>query len=379
MSGAGPVITPAAQSNFTDACDAISPTYLNGPVFQKYRASMNFVVDALADGAAFAVRARFPSTAPTDAFVWLSLDRTISQGFQEGLPSYIQRLQQWLPVLSYEGHPTGMLLAMLADVLPTSVQVRTVDNSGNWFTYAVNANPIPLPAPSAVQASYPAGYPAGFVNVPAPTASLALGNWRWDSLSQPYAYGKRWWRLWPIMYSPGSAPFAAPSATWAPNTGTITVGVTGASGGHPSFYSGTGGSGSSGTQFNWDDGTCWDWAGTSKALSRAESSAITSIATQWKAANVWVVYMIVSYDSTMFDPAQAFGSAKLPDGTWGSWAKVTAATAPGATGVPAFYAASRPASTTASFLMGSGEAGVGGQWAGNGRVYSQQTTTPNVS
>jgi hypothetical protein len=375
MSGAGPVITPTPLTEFVDACDAISPTYLNGPVFAKYRMAMNVPVDALADGALYAVESRFPSLAPSDAFIWLSLDRTISQGFQEGQASYISRLQQWLAVLPYEGHPTGMLLGMLAYVLPTSVMVRTVDNAGNWYTYAAGANPIPLPKPSTDPTTYPAGYPTGFVNVPAPTPSLAQGNWRWDSAGQPFWYVRpAWWRLWPILYSQ-AGPFTAPTATWAPHTGTITVGVTGASGGHPSFYSGTGGAGSAGTEFAWDDGTCWDWAGTSKALSAGQATAITSIAKQWKGANVWVVYMIVSYDATMFDPAQAFGSAKLPDGTWGTWAKVTAATAT----VPSYYSASRPGSNVCSFLPGSGEAGVGGQWAGNGRVYSSLTTALNVS
>lgn len=634
MSNSGPIVNPPNSSTFVDVGDQISPTYLNGPVFASYRYAMAVMYDDLADGASLAVRARFPQTAPLDAFPWLSLDRAISQGFQESLPNYIARLQQWLDILPYEGHPTGMLLAMIGFVMttkeailladsrvvaflnpwdvalatlssgqvlawpnlgagggtwvpgtnaqvpgqglgpvysatalngapgltfttagsttlklpigtelntsgrpnlnlfanvsrstvavsptlvvvgstvsfayaeiainsvhkpegfyndgtnqeagngspalapgvtaqvavivgsagtttridgaqtdtafnaanaglivnqivvgaqsdwfanniigeyfdgvigavlivsgvlspadiskfenfvafPNSPLVRTVDDSSNWNTYAANANPIPLGAPTISKfesfvanptssSIAPAGYPPGYSNVPAPTYVAGGANWLWDTLSQPYGHTvPRWWRLWPILYSTSGVPFTTPNATWAPATGTVTVSVSPPAGGHPSFYSGSGGSGTASSQFNWDDGTCWDWAGSGQGTgpgpAQGEASSLTTIAKQWKGANVWVVYMIVCYDATMFDPAQPFGSSRLPDGTWGCWAKVVAASGSS----PPYYAPSRPPSTECSFIAGSGEAGFG--TAGTGRVYAPATTRINVA
>jgi hypothetical protein len=106
-----------------------------------------------------------------------------------------------------------------------------------------------------------------------------------------------------------------------------------------------------------------------------EASALTAMAKQYKAANVWMPYVIVCYDAFWFNPGYSFGSAWLPDGTWGSWAKVVAATPSGVSGVPSYYAASRPANTVCSFIAGTGESGFG--WAGNGRVY-QQGNAQNV-
>ena len=64
----GPPGVAATTTTFVDMSDDINPTYLNGPVFARYRASMTIMYDDLADGAALAVRARFPSVAPPDAF-----------------------------------------------------------------------------------------------------------------------------------------------------------------------------------------------------------------------------------------------------------------------------------------------------------------------
>ena len=347
----GPAGFAASTTNFVATGDAISPTFMSGPYMAAYRRSMTILMDDLADGATAAVQARFPSKAPADAFQYISLDRAISQGFQEGQTSFILRLQQWLDLLSYQGLPSGIMAALLGYVLPpmwtptnkgTSPMCRTVDNSSNWYTYASGANPVPL-GPPTTRLNAPAGYPPGFAMLKAPTPQQGSGNWRWDSVGPDYGYGRQWWRLWVILYSVGGTPWAAPSATWAPSSGTVTVSVV-ADGTLGTVYSGSGSAGSSGTQFNWDDGTCWDWAGSS-----SQGSAITSLMKQCKAANVWVVNAIISYDSTMFDPTLAFGSSKLPDGTWGTWAKVAA---DGVLGT--VYAASRPASTTCSFIAGSG-------------------------
>ena len=154
-SAPGPAGVAAVTTNFVDLSDAINPPPLNGPFFIAYRAASSIMYSALADGAALAVRARFPSVAPSDAFPYLGQDRTVYNGFAEPIASYSLRLQQWLDLLAYEGLPTGMMCALLGYCIPatwtalspgTSCLVRTVDDSSNWNSYAAGANPVPLGA-----------------------------------------------------------------------------------------------------------------------------------------------------------------------------------------------------------------------------------------
>jgi hypothetical protein len=104
-------------------------------------------------------------------------------------------------------------------------------------------------------------------------------NWFWDFL--PY-----WWRAWVIVYSIGGSPWPTPTATYA-------------GGAH------------------YGDGTCWNWAGGVGA-----AQTLTAILKLWKPAHAWVPFILVAYDATLFDPAQPFGSSKLPDGHYTNWSKV---------------------------------------------------------
>jgi hypothetical protein len=290
-----PLIVPPVTSNMRDTGDVISPSWLNGPVGQKFRYSMSVLYDGLADGAGYAVRARFPALAPHDAFVWLQQDRQIDQGFAESQASYIGRLQQWLDLWAFAGLPTGILLALLGYMLPVRPEIRTVDNWGQWYTYA--AAQVPLGPP-------PAWVPTPPTQVT--TFPSAPNNWRWDSVSSPTLYGVAWGRIWPIIYSIGGAPWSAPTATI-------------------------------GGGWRLGDGTLVGWGAPIE-----QAVALTTIARKWRAAHVSIPAIIVCYDSTYFDPSLTFGSSKLPDGTWGYWSKV----------VNGQYVPSRPPSTVCTFLPG---------------------------
>jgi hypothetical protein len=290
----GPVGTPPTTSNFRDLGDAISPTYLNGPNGARYRYSIAVMYDALSDGFAYAVRARFPSISPPDAIQFIELDRVILQGFAESNSSYRARVTQWLDQWGFAGLPTGILLAMLGYLLPSMPPIRTVDNTSNWNQYAANASPFPPPA-----------------TMPTPPTYLSGGfNWQWDSAGPPFGFGPLWARLWVIIDS-SAGPFAVPTAKWN-------------------------------TTIHWNDGTCWSWAGSS-----GQASALTTLASQWRAAHVLVVNVIVSYDATMFDPTLPFGSPKLPDGTWGRWGKTVSNGTYGKV-----YVAARPAASVCSLISG---------------------------
>jgi hypothetical protein len=289
-----PITLPVqGTTDFSDMSDQLSPTFLLGPNGKAYRYSMSVLYRALADAAAYGVLFRFPDRAPADAFVWLASDRQIVQGFAESQVSYVGRLKQWLDTWGFAGTPTGMLLEMLGYCLPVLPKVLTVDNRGQWWTYAASSTPLGAP-------------PASMPTPPIQTAPVSPSNWQWDSVAWPPAYAALWSRMWVVLFSLSGQPWAAPTATY-----------------------------DSGPTYG--DGTCWGWAGT-----HAQAAGLTKIARLMSAGHACIPYVIVCYDSTMFNAALSFGSAKLPDGNWRYWSKVVAGQ----------YVASRPAESTCGFIDG---------------------------
>lgn len=257
--------------------------------------------DILLEYAIEGVQAWFPGLtlgAPgqaLDASTALSImgaSRGILQGDGESDASFVIRLRMWLDLWRLAGRPGGILLALLGYVLPSQPLARTVDNSGNWYTYTAGQNPFSTQPPAT------------------PTLlQVSPSNWRWDSLGPFFQYPFAWWRVWAILYSVGGSPFPVPSATWG--------------------------------SFHWGDGTVWGFGGT-----YTQAKNLLSLVQQWSAAHAFVT-LIVSYDATMFDPAQAFGSAKLPDGHWGTFGKVVADATYGT-----IYKAARPSCAVASISGG---------------------------
>lgn len=255
------VSTPPVTSRFRDFGDAISPTWLNGPVGQRYRYAMAVLWDALSDAAGYATLARFPSRSPpADALSIMGSDRQIDRGFAEADGSYEARLIQWLDLWRCVGSPMGLMLSVLGLLLPTSVTIRTVDNSSNWNTYNIGANPFPAGASVPVPPTYVKG----------------ANNWNWDGNSVP------WWRCWVIIYV---GPLG-----W-------TVGP------------------------HWGDGGKWGDPGRLWGISGATAGqilALKQIVAKWKAAHSWIVDIILTSNTARFDPAHAAGGGVNPDGTWGN-------------------------------------------------------------
>jgi hypothetical protein len=295
--------------------------------------------DAMADAAGYAVLARFPSRAPPDAFQWLALDRQIFQGPNESSAGYVARLQQWLDLWRHAGSATGVMLSILGYLSPQQPKVVIVQSAApsiqsTWYTYPEGANPFP---PGASNPSPPNVYAA------------VISNWQWDGASQPYYYAYMYWRSWVVIFSPpgdANSPWAAPTATWSPATGSITVSVQ-SDPVYGTVYVGSGGTGTNATEFNWDSGTNWDWTGTT-----SQAQSLTQLVKTWKSAGCWVPWIIVTYDATMFDQYQSFGSSKLPNSTWGYWGAVTSDATYGTK-----YVASRPPSSTCSLLTGTNDGG----------------------
>jgi hypothetical protein len=332
-------MTQQVPPNFVGLGDQISPTYLNGPVFQAYRFAMAVMYDDAIDLTAMALRAAIPALAPADALPWIAQDRQIFQGPSETVAGYTSRLIQWLDLWRLAGNSTSVLLAYLSWLTPLTPQVSTVQTSSGtspitvWRTYEVGEVPFP---------------PGQTIPTQPDILTQTTENWDWDGSDPPYYFPWCHWRAWIIIQSNGAqAPWVAPTATWSPASGTVTTNVIS----DPvlgTVYSGSGGSGSNATEFNWDASTCWDWTGTAQ-----QAASLVALAKTWKSAGTWVPWIIVSYNASYFQPTNAKG-ADSPDGTWGFWGKVVTDATLGSV-----YTAARPASSIATFIAGTQDGGQG--------------------
>jgi hypothetical protein len=253
-----PASTPPATSRFRDMSDAISPTWLNGPVGQRFRYSMAVLYDALADATGYANLVRFPARAPSDALSIMSADRQIDRGFTESDGSFAGRLVQWLDLWRAAGSPMGVMLAVLGLFLPTSIRIRTVDNTSNWNTYDLGATPF---------------LPGAAVPTP-PTYVSGSGNWDWDGNTAP------WWRAWVILYV---SPLG-----W-------TIGPHWGDGGH------------------WGDpGRLWGITGPQAG----QIQTLLAIIKKWKPAHSQIVNVILTTNNSRFNPALPAGGGVNPSGDW---------------------------------------------------------------
>lgn len=161
--------TNPAPPNFSGQYEWISPTFLLGYFGSRYTFAMSILYDAVGDATSYAVRARFPATAPDDALPVLSSDRQIDRGPAEGRASFEARLVAWLDLWRVAGGAPAVLRAMGTVLLPSATTIETVndtteDNLTAWDVSVNAADP-----------------PTHYLESP--------GNWDWDSLRVP---GRAW-------------------------------------------------------------------------------------------------------------------------------------------------------------------------------------------
>lgn len=139
--------------------------------------SIGLVCDALVERVRQGVEARWPQYAPSDALGLIGRDRKIRRGRDETDASYAARLLQWLDDWKVAGNPFA-LMGQLRAYCGVDLRMRTVDNSGNWYTVEADGSRSVL---------------------------LAQGNWDWDS--QP----TKWARFWVVMYPPSTLWVKSPA------------------------------------------------------------------------------------------------------------------------------------------------------------------------
>lgn len=282
-----------ASTNFRDYVQdpQVVPSWLRGPVTGPFMVSMAIQFDALVDACAYAIRARFPGSAPDDAFTWLQQDRQIDRGFQEPLASYIVRLIQWLDLWRLAGSAYAVLLALLGYLTPDEIAIWHVSNASVWDGYDAGAGASP-PTNGVWSASF---------NPPAHIDDPSAAVWNWDGRAW------QWWRFWVMLF---------------PDAGLYNQGTTWGAGWH------------------YGDGTMYGLAG--PLASSGTAPSLIAQVRKWKTQGAFCPAILLVWDPTWFLPSSVSG--KLPDGTYGPGYKVITV------GTQRVYVSSR--SSTASYIDG---------------------------
>lgn len=116
-----------------------------------------------------------------------------------------------------------------------------------------------------------------------PSVLLKQSNWDWDAAADAT---NRWARFWVIIY---------PTGLW-------TVGP------------------------KWGDvGAQWGTPGRTwgSTATHDQIASVQSLIKDWKPAGTTCQNIIIAFDNSSFAPSTARDGSGLPDGTWGSWAKVS--------------------------------------------------------
>jgi len=257
---------PGSTTN-RDAILVRCPPWLQGDTSGKVMYTLGLMLDTELEQAIEGSLAHMPGLGTYDALQYIGDDDVIARGFLEASPAYAVRLQQAYDTWATAGSAWSVLRNLLGFVSPFAPVVRTVMSTGNW-----DSMNDPLARLD--------GCPTWRVqNAPGPS------NWNWDNgLGYPTTYAG-WWRGFTIMYPPAGLWVPAPLIGNGPPIGTTTGSI-----------------------------------GCSASVAQGQS--MRNIAGTFKAANVWIQWMILSFDSTLFPPMATLPSSKLPDGNWGRWAKV---------------------------------------------------------
>lgn len=247
------------STGLRDTIKEISPTWLQTEQAEKFLYLCGVLHDMLVEKAQEAQLARMPTRCDPSALPLLGDDRQIIRGIGESDMGYGERLSRAFDSWRLAGLPMGVMAEVIA-YLSTGPKMRHVSNTSVWDSFAAGADTTQ--PPEHVKAS-----PA---------------NWDWDGDAT------LWWRVWAIIYSVGGYAWCGP----APRFGTPGVKI-----GDKSISIGLN-------------------------IPATEVETIRGLIATWKAEHAWVRWIIISFDETLFDPAQPSGGSVNPDGNWGRWSRV---------------------------------------------------------
>lgn len=278
-------------------------------------------------------------TAPMDALRIIAQDRVLVPGPNESRESLAARDRVAMSTWQTAGLPRSILGNVAAYVLPLTPQVRTVATR-----YDPSANYPPLRV-STVWETYAAGADTSTASSPVPAYGTYTntGDWDWDSHSH-VSGSSGWWQGWLIIYSVAPNAWCQPATAWG--TGQVYTGsgrystVSGGAYVATGSYTGTAQAWGAGTtyipsasgRYSTVAGGAYVAAGKTNGLGQgfgvnvsvAYGQAFAIIVKQFKPANLWCRGILVSFDPTLFDPAQPADGIYNPGGFCGRWSAVSA-------------------------------------------------------
>src|SRR5258708_6161881 len=249
-------------TTFRDSIGRLGPPWTQGFWGKSFKYVAGLILDATTDALRDGVKARFPGVGTPEALPYIGNDRQIIRGFAESDASYAKRLSQAFDSWKHAGSAPSVARQLLAYVTPATPRIRVVSSTLSPAFHQLITTWVTLEA--------------GVVTF----KQVQPGNWDWDGTSDP-----NWSRFWVIIY-PG---------VWT--------------------QMGTYGDGG-----RWGDGRTW---GSSATIDQVRT--LRKIIQQWKGSHSQCGAdhggggIILAFDSSMFDPDAAPGSAGMPDGTWGTW------------------------------------------------------------
>lgn len=241
---------------FRDAFYKLAPSWLTSEEGELVLYSLDLALDGMWERIRQGLLARFPEYAPADAFRYMSRDRKILRGIDETTENFATRLLRWLDDHRTRGNPYA-LMEQLRAYCNADVRIRTVDNSGNWYTLERDGSREYL---------------------------LAEGNWDWDGEAS------KWSRFWVIIYPTATGEPWTIQGNWG-DAGLYDIGEFGQPG---------------------------QTVGTS--ATPGQVGDIRRIIADWKPAGTNCVWIIIAFDDASFDPTTPAQPTPGP-GTWGNWGK----------------------------------------------------------
>lgn len=236
--------------------------------------SISLVLDAQLERLRRGILARYPGPAgakpgtpgaPDDALPLLCRDRLIVRGPSEPVSHVTARLQRAIDDHRVRGNAWALLEQIQGVLSPRAVKVALVNEHGNWYTLAADGTKT---------RSKPRFTDGGGTIHP---------TWNWDGSALVDA----WARAWVIIYCEDGALFQ-PGPTI----------------GDPALWG----------------GTVENPAATiSSTATQDEAIAVLQILPDWIMAGSRLLYVVLSFNDSDFDPSAA--QPPLPDGTWANYSK----------------------------------------------------------
>lgn len=322
-------------TGFRDRIKDMSPAMFKDGVGEREMYCFGLALDVLNEKRCQALDARRPPYAQPDALLVLAGDRLITPGLTESATSLARRVQTAMEAWQLAGNVRAPLSQLLGYVLEKTPMVREVGTRFDPTTF-------PPTRLDSTWNTYPEGRSLTAEPVFTYCPSGGPGEWDWDS-SSPITGSWGWWSSYVILYSVGAQAWIGQAGMWGAGS-TYTPDPSGRySGISVGAYVSLGSY--AGTSRAWGAGTTYTPSSTGRyskiangkyepaGLYQGDGNAwgvdakvsvglgIVAILTSFKAADVWIRVVAVSFSATLFDPAGSPG-AENPDGLWGRWSKI---------------------------------------------------------